>query len=95
MRAKPLAMTLGLLWGGAMLAAGLAHLFNPSYGMEFLRVMSSVYPGFHGSPTLGSVLVGTIYGLVDGAICGYLLGWLYCVFEVRRHPVRPAMDRAA
>ena len=96
MKPKPLSITLGLLWAGAMLSAGLAHLFNPGYGTEFLRVMSSVYPGFHGSPTLGSVLVGTIYGLVDGAICGYLLVSLYGAFETpRRRPVQQPMDRAA
>jgi hypothetical protein len=26
------------------------------------------------------VIVGTLYALLDGAICGWLLGWLYNIF---------------
>ncbi len=32
------------------------------------------------SRTLADVAVGTIYGLLDGAIAGLLLGWLYNIF---------------
>lgn len=42
--------------------------------------MSSVYPGFHASHTVGDVLVGTVYGLADGAIGGFFFGWLYNFF---------------
>jgi hypothetical protein len=48
-----------------------------SYGGEFLRVMGSVYPGADTSPTLGRVLLGTVYGFVDGAVAGYLFGLIY------------------
>ena len=40
-------------------------------------MMSSVYPGFHDSRTLGDVIVGTIYGIVDGAIMGLVFSSLY------------------
>jgi hypothetical protein len=39
--------------------------------------MSSIYPGFHDSRTIGEVALGTIYGIIDGAIAGYLFGLLY------------------
>lgn len=39
--------------------------------------MASVYPGYTGESTFGQVIVGTLYGLVDGAIAGGLLAWLY------------------
>ena len=39
--------------------------------------MSSVYPGFHTTRTVGEVLLGTVYGFVDGAIGGYLFALLY------------------
>jgi hypothetical protein len=77
---KSLAFACGLLWGGAVLFTGLINLASPSYGMEYLRLASSVYPGFHNSRTFVDVLVGTGYGLVDGAIAGFLLGWLYNIF---------------
>ncbi len=74
---KSLAFACGLLSGGSILFFGLINLASPSYGMEFLKIMSSVYPGFQASRTFADVLVGTAYGLVDGAIGGLLLGWLY------------------
>ena len=74
---KALGITSALLWGGAILLCGIANLASASYGAEFLRVMSSIYPGFHASRTIGDVLVGTCYGLVDGGLGGVVFGWLY------------------
>ncbi len=39
--------------------------------------MSSVYPGADTAPTFGRVLLGTVYGFVDGAVAGWLFGLLY------------------
>jgi hypothetical protein len=77
---KSLAFACGLLWGGAILFVGLINLASASYGMEFLKVASSIYPGFHASRTFVDALVGTGYGLVDGAIAGFIFGWLYNLF---------------
>jgi hypothetical protein len=78
-----LTITAAVLWGGGMLFVGVVNLAAPSYGLGFLQIMSSVYPGFHASRTLGDVLVGTGYATVDGAICGLLFGWLYNAFAAR------------
>jgi len=40
-------------------------------------MISSVYPGYHADPSIGSVIVGTLYGLVDGAVGGALFAWIY------------------
>ncbi len=77
---KSLMCACGLLWGGAVLFVGLLNLASASYGTVFLKLTSSVYPGFHASRTSADVLVGTIYGLLDGAVAGLLLGWLYNIF---------------
>ena len=75
---KGLAISIGLLWGiGAMFLIGLANLLWPTYGKAFLEVMASVYPGYTGESTLGQVIVGALYGVVDGGIAGALLAWLY------------------
>ncbi len=78
---KAMTLSASLLWGGAMLFVGLIHMAAPSYGGEFLRMMSSVYPGADTAPTLGRVLIGTVYGLVAGAVAGWLFGWLYHAFS--------------
>lgn len=77
---KSLAFACALLSGGSILFFGLINLAYPSYGTEYLKIVSSMYPGFHNSRTFVDVLIGTGYGLVDGAIAGLLLGWLYNLF---------------
>jgi hypothetical protein len=77
---RALAVVAAVLWGGCMLFVSLVNAAVPTYGMEFLKMMSSVYPGFHATRTFGDVLIATIYGLVDGAVGGYLLGLLYNQF---------------
>jgi hypothetical protein len=74
---KAMAVTTGLLWGGAVLLVGLAHLARPTYGRRFLNGISSVYPGFHGARDLRDALVGSGYAVVDGAVGGMMFAWLY------------------
>jgi hypothetical protein len=76
---KAVAIALGLVWGVlAMFLTGLVNnLIWPGYGQGFLEVMASVYPGYKASGGLGDVLVGTLYGFVDGAVIGAVYAWLY------------------
>jgi hypothetical protein len=60
-----------------VLVVGLVHLWIPGYGMLFMEVLASIYPGFHGGVRIGDLLIGTLYALVDGAIGGALFAWLY------------------
>jgi hypothetical protein len=77
---KAITLSSAILWGLAMLLVGLIHLATHTYGGEFLRIMSSVYPGADTAPTIARVLLGTVYGFVDGAIAGFLFGLLYDSF---------------
>lgn len=77
---RSLAFTTSLLWAGAILLVGLVNLVSPAYGKAFLELCSSIYPGYHATPSFGSVIVGALYGLVDGAIGGALFAWLYNLF---------------
>lgn len=78
---KSLALTLGVLWAGCILISGLAGIFSPGYAGEFLRIVSSLYPGFHNSGSFGDISVGTLYGFLDGAIGGAVFAWLYNFFS--------------
>lgn len=80
---KALVIAGGLLWGGAIFACGIANLASASYAAEFLKVVSSIYPGYHASRTIGDVLVGAGYALVDGGLWGLIFGWLYNWFARR------------
>jgi hypothetical protein len=79
-----LALTAALLWGGAILVVGLANMAWPHYGGAFLEVMASIYPGYHPGSGIRSVITGTLYGLVDGAIGGAIFAWVYNLFSPGR-----------
>jgi hypothetical protein len=74
---KAFAITSGLIWAGAILLVGVINLAAPFYGTAFLQLLSSVYPGFDFTRTFPDVLVGTLYGLIDGAVAGFVFAWLY------------------
>ncbi|MDI6779629.1 MAG: hypothetical protein QME25_05490 [Bacteroidota bacterium] len=77
---KAFALTAGIIWAAAMLLTGLANLIWSGYGVAFLQLMASLYPGYHADGTFLDLVVGTLYALVDGAIVGLVFGWLYNVF---------------
>ena len=70
-------ITCGLIWGGAVLAVGLVNQSWPGYGEAFLQLCASIYPGYHPGGSVGQVIVGSLYGLVDGGIGGLIFSWLY------------------
>ena len=75
---KATAFTLALLWGAlGMFVTALANLVSPGYGQAFLDMMASVYPGYTAEPNFGQVLIGALYGVLDGAIVGVVFAWLY------------------
>jgi hypothetical protein len=74
---KAMAITLGLIWGLLMLIVGLANLIWPGYGQAFLDVMASVYPGYKATASIGQVITGTGYALVDATIGGAVCAWVY------------------
>jgi hypothetical protein len=77
---KGLAIASGILWGVAILGTGLANLIWSPYGQQFLQLMASVYPGYHATHSIAEVVIGTLYGFVDGLIGGAIFGWLYNQF---------------
>jgi len=71
------AITVGLVWALAILIVGVANLAWPGYGRAFLDLAASLYPGYRPGSGAGSVVTGTLYGLVDGAGGGLVFAWLY------------------
>lgn len=70
-------LAIGLFWGGSILLVGVANLIWPGYGSAYLQLIASIYPGYKATATFGQVVIGTLYGLVDGAIGGAIFAWLY------------------
>lgn len=84
---KASAVALASLWGGCMMFVGLLNALLPPYGSEFLHVMGSVYPGYGAAPTVAGVIVGTIWGISDGGVAGFLFAWLYNCFLGKGKPL--------
>jgi hypothetical protein len=82
---KAVTLTSALVWCACMLFAGFVNLAFPSYGSEFLRMMNSIYPGADSVRTIGRVLLGGLYGFVDGAIVGCVFAFLYQVLAGHGH----------
>jgi hypothetical protein len=76
LNARALAITCSLVWAGCVLLMAVLHGIWPAFGVTFLNLIASIYPGFHPG-LLREVAVGTPYALLDGAVGGWLVGWLY------------------
>ncbi len=70
-------LTVGIIWGSAILLVAAANMIWPGYGQLFLELTASIYPGYQPGTGIGSVITGSVYGLVDGTIGGALFAWLY------------------
>ena len=81
---KAFALTAAVLWGGMFFVVGLANLIWPSYGVVWLDLGTSIYPGYSGPSGLGSVILVTLYALLDGAVAGTIFAWLYNAFSGSR-----------
>jgi hypothetical protein len=96
MKINPAAMAIasGLLWGGAVLTVGLLNIAKPSYGKRFLRVIDSVYPGYHATADARNVAIGTCYALIDGAVGGAVFASVYNQIESRSIRERTSLKAA-
>lgn len=77
---KALTITAAILWGGALLIMGSANMMFPGYATNFLEVMGSVYPGYQPGTGLSSVIIGSMYAVVDAGIGAAIFAWLYNFF---------------
>ncbi len=73
---KSLAIACSIFCAASVFLMGLAHLIWPGYGTAFLELAASIYPGYEVGG-FGSVIVGTLYAAVDGAVGGAIFAWLY------------------
>lgn len=78
---KALALAMGILYGGCLAAfAVLSMLFD--IGTPMIDLMATFYRGF--SPSVPGMIVGFLWGAVEGWIFGWLLASLYNHFVTRR-----------
>ena len=86
---KAMALTLGAVWGGSFLFTGLTNLLVETYGVAYLELGASIYPGYNGPAGFGSVIVVTLYAVLDGAVVGAILAWVYNFFSGPKTHAKP------
>lgn len=72
-----LALTAGVLWGGAILVIGGVGLAVPGYGDAVLSLVASIYPGYEHDGSLSDLLLGSGYAFFDGLVGGLVFALLY------------------
>jgi hypothetical protein len=90
---KAMVVTLGLIWGAVVLLTGVANLIWSGYGKAFLQVLASIYPGYKASGSIGDLITGILYALLDGGIFGLVLAWLYNRFLGPPLPISDDLKR--
>ena len=88
---KAAAITCSVIAGGLVFLVGLANLAFPSYGSALLDMGASIYPGYKGPNGFMSVVVVTLYALVDGLVGGAIVAWLYNAVARGGHASTPKM----
>lgn len=76
-----LGCALSTVWALIVFLVGLGNLIWPGYGVEFLKIIDSIYPGYHLAKWgFGGVIVATLYAAIDGWVVGVVFAWLYNLF---------------
>ncbi len=76
---KALGISVGAVAGGSMALLGVAAMFG--YGSSAMEMIAGFYIGFDSTPA--GIVLGAIYGFIDGAIGGVAVAWLYNYFSDR------------
>ena len=71
---RALALTCGIFWSVSVLLFALLAM-QTGLAITFVNMLSEVYLGY--APTFQGALIGFVWGLLDGLICGAIFGWLY------------------
>ena len=74
---KKFTLSCGILWGLAIFMVSVANFIWPDYGVLFLTIIASIYPGYEATNGIYSIIIGTLYGIVDASIAGAVFAYIY------------------
>jgi hypothetical protein len=80
---KGLTIAGGVIWAFCIFIVGILNIIFPAYGVDFLKLMASVYPGYKAAGTIVDLIVGTLYALLDGAVGGLIFAVVYNAFAAK------------
>jgi predicted ABC-type sugar transport system permease subunit len=77
---KSLMIAGALFKGLGFLFISVLNIIWRPYGGAYLAMMSSLYPYYDPVAVPASILLGTLYAVISGAVAGAVFGWLYNFF---------------
>ncbi|MFQ5863232.1 MAG: bacteriophage holin [Candidatus Brocadiales bacterium] len=74
---KALGLAVGVVWSVYVIFLGLLAGYM-DWGTPFVELLGSLYIGY--KPSLTGSLIGGVWAVVDGAIAGVIIAWVYNKF---------------
>ena len=74
---KAFGLAVGIVWAAGVLVMGLIAMVCP-WGARFVDWLAPFYVGY--DATIVGILIGAIWGFIDGGIGAVLIAWLYNKF---------------
>jgi hypothetical protein len=91
---KAFAITCGVLWATIFFFVAVANQIWIGYGDAFLKVVASVYPGYHAGKSMLDLIVGVVYAVIDGIVGGFVFAWCYN-FAIQKSDLKKGWHRKA
>ncbi len=77
---KGLMFATGIGWALVVLVVGVLNKIFPGYGDAYLQVLQAPFPWYEATGEIDDLIVGIIWALVVGGICGIIFAVIYNAF---------------
>ena len=93
---KALMFASGIGWALIVLVVGILNMIFAGYGAAYLQTLAAPFPWYSASGGIGDLIIGIIWALVVGGVCGIIFALLYNAFAGKKAaPKRAAARRPA
>jgi len=98
---KGLMFASGIGWALVVLVVGVLNMIFEGYGEAYLNMLAAPFPWYEATAEIVDLIIGIVWALVVGGICGIIFAWLYNGFsgggkkKKKAAPKRAAAKRPA
>jgi hypothetical protein len=93
---KGLMFAAGIGWALIVLVVGILNMIFEGYGAAYLQTLAAPFPWYTASGQVVDLIIGIVWALVVGGICGIIFALLYNAFAGKKAaPKRAAARRPA
>ena len=81
---KGLMFASGIGWALVVLVMGVLNKISAGYGEAYLSMLAAPFPWYEASGKIGDLIIGIVWALVVGGVCGVIFAWLYNAFAGKK-----------